>query len=776
MTLATGVPGAQAGERYQEKEDPRSRPVKTLDEAIKSGRIPKESVEVAKRDGMAAVLIKLKLATPFQPEGELSNARVEAQRQAIAASRAAVLQKLDGLKFADAKSYESIPWMALWADTETLTVLVASKNVYRIAVDGVEDFQLGTSVPQINGDIVRRSLGTPGAGQTIAIIDSGVNGTHPFLAGKVVSEGCFSTSQPLVSGNVCPGGSDSTAAGSGVPCNLVGCAHGTQVAGIAVANDSTLFGVAPAANIIAIQVSSDFGGTPRPRVSDQLEGLERVYALRSTFDIAAVNMSIGGGEFYTSQTRCDDDHESRKDVIDNLRAAGIATVASSGNNGDDDSPVHLGIASPACISSVISVGATMGIGASEAPANWMPGATQTAPFLDLLAPGTNINTTVPGAFITGLLTGTSAAAPHVSGAIAVLAGQDPSASVTEILNALTSTGIPITDTRPSPSITTPRIQLDLAVETLTQTPLPPTNLQVDTDLGTWLVASWTDNSSSETSFVLTATPPPNSLLPPRDETVGAGTTSASLGYETAADGTILTLRPDTDYTLTVQACGAAGLCSESQPISHHTLDILPEEPDNLYLSNHTSSGVTLNWNTGFPATFVRLVRYVCGLGYDCDPTTPAIELHGDESFDVTGLTGNWLVRWRIQACSLDGCSAWVDGPAAANPSQGLPPAAPTNLHLCGSSGSPFEVCPANSIALGWDDNAGNEDSYEFEWSIAQPGVPPWNGSWNTVTLGPNDTGHSLTSWTSGLLYYFRVRACNIYGCSLYSNMVSTTAP
>ena len=767
---AFGTPGARAAER--DDRDPRSVPVKTLDEAVKSGRIPKESVAVARKDGLAPILIKVSLPSPFRAEDELSNKQVEAQRQAISTAQHAILKKIDGMKFADEKRYETIPWMALWADTATLTALVADANVYRITVDGVDDYDLTTSVPQIGGDLVRQSLGNPGAGQTVAILDSGVDGTHQFLAGKVVSEACFSTSMPFSSSNVCPGGSDSTAAGSGVPCNLAVCNHGTHVAGIATANDSSLFGVAPGANIIAIQISSDFGGTPRPRVSDQLQGLERVYALRNSFDIAAVNMSLSGG-LYTSQAACNDDNESRKDVIDNLRAAGIATVAASGNNAN---PFRLGIGAPACISSAVSVGATMGTGAAESIGVWPIGASETASFLDLLAPGTNIISTVPGGTATGMQTGTSMATPHVAGAFAVLGAEKPFASVTDIQNTLANTGVPITDTRPTQSITTPRIQLNAAVEALTQTPLAPVNLQVNNDLGTWLEASWTDNSQSETSFVLTATPPANSLLPARHATVGAGVTSAVVGIETATDGTILKLQPDTDYTVTAQACAASGLCSTSQPITYHTLDTLPEPPDSLQVTNLTSSGVRLAWNTSYPATFVRLVRYVCGLEYDCDPTTPAIELHGVESFDVTGLTGNWLVRWRIQACSADGCSAWVDGPAAATPNPGSAPAAPTNLHICGQAGVPFEACFTGRLTLFWDDNANNEDTYEFQWSIAQVGTPPWNGSWNTVPLGPNVESYSFFSWNSGLLYYYRVRACNIYGCSGWSNMVSYTAP
>jgi hypothetical protein len=113
--------------------------------------------------------------------------------------------------------------------------------------------------------------------------------------------------------------------------------------------------------------------------------------------------------------------------------------------------------------------------------------------------------------------------------------------------------------------------------------------------------------------------------------------------------------------------------------------------------------------------------------------------------------------------------------AGGSSGQAAPPAAPTNLHLCGG----WEFCLLGYVTLIWNDNAGNEDRYEFEWSRALQGIPPEkNNWWNKVVLARNDTGHSLrtTTFVSGGLYFFRVRACNAAGCSVYSNRVSYTAP
>ena len=198
--------------------------------------------------------------------------------------------------------------------------------------------------------------------------------------------------------------------------------------------------------------------------SDQILGLERVYELRDTFDIASVNMSIGGDRYY-DQTTCDAANSSRKAAIDNLRGAGIATIIASGNDGYIDS-----IGSPGCISSAISVGSTWDSAGWTNNCDGHTGGTtavddvacysNSASFLDLLAPGSYIESSVPGGGYESWH-GTSMAAPHVAGCWAILKEQLPGASVAEIETALKNSGTPVTDWRNS--IVVPRINCDLAL-------------------------------------------------------------------------------------------------------------------------------------------------------------------------------------------------------------------------------------------------------------------------------------------------------------------------
>jgi hypothetical protein len=193
-----------------------------------------------------------------------------------------------------------------------------------------------------------------------------------------------------------------------------------------------------------------------------MRGLERVRDLASSFNIAAVNMSLGGpDEFQSPCDFVDAGTTALKDLIENLRSLGIATVIAAGNDG-----FRNGLSSPACISKAISVGST-GDGSigmdGIAPRDLVSDFSNSAPFLDLLAPGKWILSSVPGGLMDNFR-GTSMAAPHVAGAWAVLKAKSPSASVDQILSALTSTGVPITDSRNN--VNTPRIQVDAALNAL----------------------------------------------------------------------------------------------------------------------------------------------------------------------------------------------------------------------------------------------------------------------------------------------------------------------
>ncbi len=414
-------------------------------EALKSG---------AREEGLVRVLVRLRV--DFEPEEVLpSDAAIAAQRRTVATAQESLLRSIPDPQVAYAKPLEGPPYVVLELTEEGLEALAESGQVLTLQQDVPERAFLQDSVVLIEAPTAW-TAGFTGEGQTVSILDTGVDLGHAAFVDRIVHEACFSsTSQVNQSETLCPNQQEShigTGAGANCPLNVAGCDHGTHVAGIAAGNLGSVRGVAPDANIIAIQVFSEFTesstctpfGLPTPCAltypSDQIQALQHLVSLASQLNIASVNMSLGGSK---STTACDTD--LRKEPIDQLRDLGIATVVASGNEGFSD-----GIGFPACISSVVSVGSTT-------KGDNVSGFSNSAAILDLLAPGSSITAPVPGTG-TGVKSGTSMATPHVAGAWAVIKERNPSASVTDLLSELTTNGTLITDSRNG--LAKPRISLD----------------------------------------------------------------------------------------------------------------------------------------------------------------------------------------------------------------------------------------------------------------------------------------------------------------------------
>ena len=427
----------------------------------------------ARKAGTVKVIVGLRV--PFAPAGTLSTGEARLQATEIASASSALRSRFAAAIKRSPKSfraYGSIPFVALEVTPGELDKLAADPNVITITENIILKANLTQSAALIRAPEAW-STGFTGEGQTIAIIDSGIDKTHPFLGGRVVSEACYTLGS-------CPGGvSVSTASGSGMPCKspagqyVDGCEHGTHVAGIAAGYLSASFsGIAPRAQLIAIQVftveydSNYQRYTAGVYLSDLNAGLERVYELRNSYAIAAVNMSLGWTGLHASST-CDSFYPSTTAVIDQLKSEGISTVIASGNEGDTN-----GISFPACISNAVSVGAVSdskwgacsisGNPPSPTAADKVACYSNTSSQLSLLAPGSPITSSVPG----GLYAtehGTSMAAPHVAGAIALLRQKSNGMSADDILEKLKDTGVPVTDDR-NTRITTPRIDVAAALD------------------------------------------------------------------------------------------------------------------------------------------------------------------------------------------------------------------------------------------------------------------------------------------------------------------------
>ncbi len=352
-----------------------------------------------------------------------------------------VLHNLSNSHYKLKHIFKTVPFISMEVNENSLKSLVNDPNVLRIIQDKpmplpeyeesieagnseVSEPMLLQSVDLIGADVAW-NYGLTGKGWYVAILDTGIRNTHDMFTGKNIIEQCYS-----YQGDCPNGGSEMSGPGSAAhyDSKFGGFDHGTHVSGIAVGNNQrNLYGVAKDADIIAIQVFSKFEDDPTYGNQvlsygyDQMRGLEYVYSLRGTYNIAAANLSLGGGNY---STFCDED--SLKSIIDNLRSVGIATVIATGNDGYCGS-----ISSPACISSAVSIGGTDKFGNEYNSSNWKSG------MVDLNAPGVSILSSIgTGDKNYSNWNGTSMATPHAAGTWALFKQFSGDLSVDELLEKL----------------------------------------------------------------------------------------------------------------------------------------------------------------------------------------------------------------------------------------------------------------------------------------------------------------------------------------------------
>ena len=321
--------------------------------------------------------------------------------------------------------------------TASLAQLLSDPDVIAIYDDAPLELHLAQSLPFIHIEsAINQSI--TGEGTSVAILDSGVNYTHAAF-GNCTSPGVPDTCRVSAAADLAPNDSALDANG-----------HGTNVAAIAL-------GVASATKIIALDVMN--GATIS--TSDVIAGINWVVANRAIYNIAALNMSFGSSNTYSSQCSSFNPFST---PVSNAKSEGISVIASSGNNASSN-----GIASPACTPGVLAIGAVYD--ANVGGLNWsvcVDNSSQSdqvgcfsnsAPYLFLLAPGVMITAA------DATLSGTSQAAPHVAGAMALLKSAYPSLSLTDLELRLHKSDTLVTD--PRNNVTTPRLDIHAAVGTIT---------------------------------------------------------------------------------------------------------------------------------------------------------------------------------------------------------------------------------------------------------------------------------------------------------------------
>jgi len=391
------------------------------------------------------------------------------QRQQARATKERILRNHPRAWRVPDRDFEFIPYYLLAVDAKTLESLMNDPDVVSIE----ENREGKRTLIQSTAIIASRAAnlrGYTGQGKTVVLLDDGVERNHPFLAHAMYdTEGaCFSGTEwegyGGDTGTVCPNGQTSqpnnlrTEVNVGRPC--AGCYHGTEVAGAIVGKsvNNNMYGVAPDAELFPIQVYSrtgqQCGAYPCTvvRRADVIAALEYIHTWAPYYWFAAVNMSFDFNDYVSTRTACNNANGALRNAIITVYMDNIAVVTAAGNAATTQS------SSPSCIDYAYSVGATTD---SDTIASYSNRPT----YLDFFAPGGStgagngiVTSNLGGGYIE--TTGTSLAAPHVSGAFALLRQRQPSAAVSKHYTDLRVTGTNIL--LPTGQLV-PRINVDAAL-------------------------------------------------------------------------------------------------------------------------------------------------------------------------------------------------------------------------------------------------------------------------------------------------------------------------
>jgi serine protease AprX len=323
-----------------------------------------------------------------------------------------------------------------------LRTLSAHPSALRLHFDRPAQKEDYRTAMTIGSRVVSRALGFTGAGVGVAVIDSGISSWHDDLTSRT--------------GGSYPYGNQRVAAfvdfvnGQTTPYDDDG--HGSHVAGIIAGNGADSggrqAGIAPDADLVVLKaLDADGNGT----ISNVIQALDWVLAHRQQYNIRVVNLSVGAAiheSYWTDPLTL-----AAKRLVD----AGVVVVAAAGNLGRNDQgqTQYGGVGAPANAPWVLTIGASSTMGTPSRNDDTMAGFSSRGPtYLDwaakpdlvapgvgtvsLASPGSAYYVTKPAQLIAGTLptaalpylslSGTSMAAPVVSGTVALMLQANPNLS------------------------------------------------------------------------------------------------------------------------------------------------------------------------------------------------------------------------------------------------------------------------------------------------------------------------------------------------------------
>lgn len=381
------------------------------------------------------------------------------------------------------RTFEYMPAFAVTVTAQQLANLLQQSDVASVEEDRVLTAHLRQGIPLENALSTRAAH--DGTGIAVAVCDTGIDYGNTYLGG-----GSFPNAKVIGGRDIGQNKDD--------PMDRNG--HGTACAGIIAGTIADtgdyIGGVAPGAKLYALKISSDATGGSASSAA-MIAAWEWAVTHQNnapTTPIRIISTSFGGGR-YTGNAACDAASPGMTAAANNAVSAGITIFASSGNDGYCDS-----MGWPACISSVISVGAvydanfgsyspcvnaascatkyfsdcSTGYHAIDATAaDNVTSYSNSASFLTLFAPSNQAYTlqcSYNSSTFNTSFGGTSAACPYAAGAATAL--QSAAKTLTgsyltpaQVRSTLTATGVSVTDSKVA--VTKPRVNLLAAIQSLT---------------------------------------------------------------------------------------------------------------------------------------------------------------------------------------------------------------------------------------------------------------------------------------------------------------------
>jgi len=300
--------------------------------------------------------------------------------------------------------------------------------------------------------------------------------------------------------------------------------------------------------------------------------------------------------------------------------------------------------------------------------------------------------------------------------------------------------------------------------TLPNPPAAPDNLTATTMSSARINLAWQDNAANEDSFKIE-----------RASTSSAqGSTGSPAGvYKEIArvaanvkSFSDLGLLANTAYFYRVRASNAGGLSAYSNEASATTKPTLPLAPANLTATAVSNKQIKLIWEDN--ATNEDSFRIDRKLSASGAYKQVAVLTANSIQFTDFGLSATTVYFYRVRATNKGGSSAYSNEANATTLPN--PPAAPDNLIATATS--------SGRINLAWQDNAANEESFKIERSSASS-LPGSTGSPARVykeiaSVAANIKSFSDLGLSANTAYFYRVRAINAGGPSVYSNEASAT--